>query len=287
MKGRAIAHGAISIVNAISTGKGAALGISLKTEAEVEVLQDSRKIEVEIRNDPGEDDTLVRQAVKGVLERYSDDRYGARVIISSDIPTAKGLKSSSAVSNGVVLATCKALGKKIDDFEAVNLGVDASLKAEVSITGAFDDACASYFGGIFVTDNLSRKIFKSERAQNDLHVVLYVPEKKSYTKDVDKEKLGSLRFIIEEAFSLAAKGEYWKALTINGLIYASALDYAVKPIVDAISAGAIAAGLSGKGPAISALCSKEKVSGIVELWSDLQGQVIKATVNNEKARVMN
>ena len=286
MKGRAIAHGAISILNAISTGKGAALGISLQTEVKVELLSNSKEIEVEIRNDPYEKDTLVKHAVREVLHRYSANNYGAEVVVNSNIPIGKGLKSSSAVSNAVVLAACKALGEKIDDFEAVNLGVAASLKAGVSVTGAFDDACASYFGGIFVTDNLSKKVLKSEQAPNELHVVLYVPEGKSYTKDVDKVRLDSFRFIVEEAFNIAIRGDYWKALTINGLIHAAALGYPVEPIVDAISAGALAAGLSGKGPAVSAVCKGDKVPGIVESWSRLDGQLIQARVNNGRAEVM-
>ena len=34
---RATVHGAISIVNAIATGKGSALGISLKVEVEIQL----------------------------------------------------------------------------------------------------------------------------------------------------------------------------------------------------------------------------------------------------------
>ncbi|MCP8319595.1 MAG: shikimate kinase, partial [archaeon] len=39
MRGKGIAFGAISIVNAIATGNGAALGTQLKTEAEVELIK--------------------------------------------------------------------------------------------------------------------------------------------------------------------------------------------------------------------------------------------------------
>ncbi len=58
----------------------------------------------------------------------------------------------------MALATTAALGEMVDDFEIVNLGVDAAFDAKVTVTGAFDDACASYFGGVVVTDNLERKI---------------------------------------------------------------------------------------------------------------------------------
>ena len=41
---RATVHGAISIVNAVATGKGSALGISLKTTAEIHMQKGEGKI---------------------------------------------------------------------------------------------------------------------------------------------------------------------------------------------------------------------------------------------------
>ena len=38
MNGKAKVHGAISVVNAIATGNGSALGISLETNAEVTLI---------------------------------------------------------------------------------------------------------------------------------------------------------------------------------------------------------------------------------------------------------
>ncbi len=61
---------------------------------------------------------------------------------------ARGLKSSSAAANAIALATTAALERSLDDVTVVKLGVDGALDAKVTITGAFDDACASYFGGI-------------------------------------------------------------------------------------------------------------------------------------------
>jgi shikimate kinase len=60
----------------------------------------------------------------------------------------------------VALATVAALRKSLDDLAVVNLGVDAAFDARVTVTGAFDDACASFFGGIVVTDNLKRRLVK-------------------------------------------------------------------------------------------------------------------------------
>ena len=78
-------------------------------------------------------------------------------------------------STDVTLATVAALNKTLDDMTILNLGVDAAIEAKVTITGAFDDACASYFGGVVVTDNLKRKIVKRFKVDEALTVLFYVP----------------------------------------------------------------------------------------------------------------
>ncbi|MEM2429475.1 MAG: shikimate kinase [Nitrososphaerales archaeon] len=282
MKGKGIAHGAISIVNAIASGKGGALGIKLKVEAEVEIFK-GEEISVEILNAKNENLDLAKKSVERVFKALSISNLGAKVITKSEIPIAKGLKSSSAVSNAIILATCAALDKSFDDIDLIKLGVEASLESGVSITGAFDDACASYFGGFVLTDNYSRHIVKLEPSPNHLQVVIYVPEMKLYTKDVNKSNLEKLSPLVNEIFKLAEKGDYWKALTLNGLVYSAALGFSPQPIIDALMNGALAAGLSGKGPAIAAVCEENVVNKIASSWSKLPGKVIKTMVNNSKA----
>ncbi|MEM2750720.1 MAG: shikimate kinase [Nitrososphaerales archaeon] len=282
MKGKGIAHGAISIVNAIASGKGGALGIKLKVEAEVEIFK-GEGISVEILNAKNENLDLAKKSVERVFKALSISNLGAKVITKSEIPIAKGLKSSSAVSNAIILATCAALDKSFDDIDLIKLGVEASLESGVSITGAFDDACASYFGGFVLTDNYSRHIVKLEPSPNHLQVVIYVPEMKLYTKDVNKSNLEKLSPLVNEIFKLAEKGDYWKALTLNGLVYSAALGFSPQPIIDALMNGALAAGLSGKGPAIAAVCEENVVNKIASSWSKLPGKVIKTMVNNSKA----
>ena len=160
-KAMAIAHGAATIVNAIALGKGAAFGVDLWTKAEVKLTDEPHVFKAEITSDPKESTVLIEKTVSRVLQKFSlDNSFGAKVKTWSNIPIAKGLKSSSAAANAVALATIAALGKTLDDLEIVNLGVDAAFDAKVTVTGAFDDACASYFGGVVITDNLNREIVK-------------------------------------------------------------------------------------------------------------------------------
>ncbi|HID17886.1 TPA: shikimate kinase, partial [Candidatus Bathyarchaeota archaeon] len=182
--GEAIAFGAATIVNAIAIGKGSAFGINLWTKARVELKENSRTIKVKILPDVGENPRLAKKVVKKVFKRFNVEGVGARVETESNIPIAKGLKSSSVAANAVVLATLAALGEKLNDLEVVKLGVEAAIESGVTITGAFDDACASYFGNVVITNNLKRKVERFFKPEEEYEVLIYVPEIKSYTSAV-------------------------------------------------------------------------------------------------------
>jgi shikimate kinase len=283
MIGKGTAFGAISIVNAIATGKGAALGIDIKTEAEVKLLEKNDEINVDILN-PHEkaDKQLARYIIKEVLSIFGK-KLGARVITKSQIPIGKGLKSSSVASNAITLATLAALKQNLSDRQIIDIGVNASLKAGVTITGAFDDASASYFGGIVVTDNFKRKIIKKEKI-NDFRIVIYIPEAKIYTKSIDKTRFNTFRTLFDEAFSLAVNGDYWNALTLNGLLSSSSLSLDPKPSVDALCSGALAAGLSGTGPSIASVCRGDIVDKVLSVWKELPGTTMVTRINKKKAK---
>jgi shikimate kinase len=286
-KALAISHGAATIVNAIALGKGAAFGVDLYTKAQVELTDDSSFVEAEITSDPKENPLLIEKTVLAVLKRFqSEKRFGAKVKTWSNIPVARGLKSSSTAANAVALATTAALGRTLDDLEVVKLGVQAAFDAKVTVTGAFDDACASFFGGVVVTDNLDCKLIKRELLSGDFVVLFHVPPKKAYTANSDVTKLQSLKSQVEVAFNEALKGRYWEALTLNGLIYSAALNFNAKIAVDALAAGARAAGLCGKGPSTTAVVPKDKVEAVKAAWQSYEGEVLEAQLNHEKAKVL-
>ena len=101
----------------------------------------------------------------------------------------QGAKKQQCSRKRSCLATTAALGKTLDDLEIVKLGVEAAFDAKVTVTGAFDDACASYFGGIVVTDNLNREIVKQLPFTEDLAVLFHVPPEKAYTANSNVGRL--------------------------------------------------------------------------------------------------
>jgi shikimate kinase len=286
-KAEAIAHGAATIVNAIALGKGAAFGVDLWTKTEVRLTEEPQVIKGEITSDPAESPLLIERTVSRVFQHFSvEKRFGAKVKTWSNIPIARGLKSSSVAANAVALASVAALGKSLDDLTVVKLGVDAAFDAKVTITGAFDDACASYFGGAVVTDNLKRKLVKHAALAEDLTVLFHVPSRKAYTADSDVNRLRTVKPLVKIAYSEALKGNFWAALTLNGFIYSSALGIDAEVVLDALTAGALAAGLCGKGPAVTAVVSSDKIDAVRTALQRHEGDVLHSRLNHEKAKVL-
>jgi len=287
-KAEAIAHGAATIVNAIALGKGAAFGVDLWTKAEVRLTDEPNVIKGEITSDPAESTVLIEKTVSRVFKHFGvEKRIGAKVKTWSNIPAARGLKSSSVAANAVVLATVSALGKTLDNMEVVKLGVDAAFDAKVTVTGAFDDACASYLGGAVVTDNLERKLLKRVTLPDDLTVLFHVPSRKAYTVDSDVNRLRTVKPLVEIAYNEALKGNFWVALSLNGAIYSSALGYDASVALDALATGALAAGLCGKGPAVTAVVSIDKIDSVRTALQRHEGEILQAHLNHKKAKVLN
>jgi shikimate kinase len=287
MIGRAIAYGAVTIVNAIACGLGAALGIKLWTEATVKLTNNPGMIEGKIVSEPEENPKLMVEAVKQVLSYLNlENLYGAHVETRSNIPIAKGLKSSSAAANALTLATLAALNENVDDLTVVKLGVQAAINAKVTITGAFDDACASYFGNIAITDNKAMEVLEFFDVREEYDVLIHVPSEKKYTASVNIKEAETIAREVKAIHKLALKGEYWTAMTINGLAYSAVFGYNPKIALEAILKGAVAAGLSGTGPAVAAIVPKENVDIVIEAWRKYGGTMIKTKINREKAHVL-
>jgi shikimate kinase len=286
-KATALVHGAATIVNAIALGNGAAFGVDLWTKAEVKLTDEPGVILAEIVCDPKESTLLIEKTVERVLQHFSLEKiFGAKVKTQSNIPIARGLKSSSAAANATALAVVAALEQPLDDLEIVKIGVEAAFDAKVTVTGAFDDACASYFGGVVITDNSNQKIIKQMQLMEDFSVLFHVPPQKAYTADSNLNRLQTVKPLVEIAFKSALEGKVWEALTLNGLVYSSASNLNPAIAIDALAAGAVAAGLCGKGPAVTSVVSKDKVDSVKAALKNYEGEILQTKLNREKAKVI-
>jgi len=64
------------------------------------------------------------------------------------------------------------------------------------------------------------------------------------------------------------------------------LGYDTSVALDALAAGALAAGLSGKGPAITVVATEEKIDSVRAALQCHEGEVINTRLNREKAKVL-
>ena len=276
MIGSGRAGGAATILNAVANWKGSAFGIGLTTYAQVELDHTGT-----IRGDvPGLDTRLVETCVAMVLERLGYS-YGAVVRTKSDIPVASGLKSSSTAANATVLATLDALQVEMDPIEAAKIGVAAARKAGVTITGALDDALASMLGGVVVTDN--REMMLMKREEFDTPVVILSPDRKLFSGETSVSRSRLISPVADVVYDLAMRGDYGRAMTINGLAYCAALGLSAEPVLLALQAGARGASLSGTGPSYAAIIDESRVEELEAAWKPLGGKVIRTYSNNKGA----
>ncbi|WP_321418966.1 shikimate kinase [uncultured Methanomethylovorans sp.] len=281
--GHAYALGAGTIVNAIATWKGSAFAVDLKTFADIELYDGKGDITGTIEGIPDADTRLIKRTAELVLQYFNVDMHGS-VKTKSEIPLASGLKSSSAAANATVLATLDALGEEMDPLDAVKIGVQAALEVGVSITGAFDDACASFFGGIVVTDNKLKELEHREEKEKD--VLIFAPDKKSFSATTNVARSQAIAPWVDMAYKLALEGNYEEAMTLNGFLYCGALGFETEPMMLALEAGVKGVTLSGTGPSYVALVDTASGSKLKESWSGLEisGSLISTKIYNKKAK---
>lgn len=271
---RATLHGAISIVNALATCSGSALGISLRVTAEAD-LRAGEGIRSQTANGK-----LIRNIVYNTIPREVLAENSVYISVDSEIPIGFGLKSSSAVSDAVALACSKLVNEEIEDHVVLDRAVLASLDARVTLTGAYDDSSACYFGGFVVTNNRTHEIIHHQKAPDNLFAIIFLPK---VTRRGNISKISTMSGLFGEAFKLATAGEYWKAMNLNGMLLSTSLSAEYEPVIKAIKKGALAASISGNGPAIAAVSHEESIEDIKEAFANLNGSVILSKINNEKA----
>lgn len=278
IKVTSIVHGAISIVNAVATGYGSAMGISLNVKVEIISKKGSGLI-----FQKGGGSLMIKKIIYDLLQSKYINNNQLLININSEVPSGMGLKSSSAVSNAVALACISLTNKEISDEFVLNSAIDASLYAKTTITGAYDDSTACYYGGFVTTDNYKRKIWKRENSPTNISAVIFLPNNK---KRGDVTRLKLLSDIYLEAFQLAYSGQYWKAMTLNGVLTSALLSNSYTITRMCLENGALAASISGNGPAIAAVVRESGVQKIKSVLSNLDGRVIISRTNNQKASIV-
>lgn len=261
MTGHGTAFGALSVVNAIPCGLGAAFGITLETKADVTLT--GTDFYLEMNGFPA-----LADFAEILIHSLCPEAEGAEIQTVSQIPVSKGLKSSSTAANAILLATADALHLNISPEKILSCNTISSIHAGVSITGALDDAAASLFGGLVFTDNHHGKIIARKQMPDGLSAIIHLPDYTIVKSAITSSALSKHAAEAESVFQKALDGNIFQAMTENGKLIAETLGINMHPVSRALSCGAKAAGISGTGPAAGILVETEKLDDFLSSFGD-------------------
>jgi shikimate kinase len=115
--------------------------------------------------------------------------------------------------------------------------------------------------------------------------VVHVPERRIEKCAVKALDFSPARGESEEAIRLALAGEYAKAMELNSRACARVLGLSEEVAEFARAKGALAAGISGTGPATVALVGKDLAKELARsMECEFEGDVLVAQVNEAHAR---
>ena len=266
MRGVGEATGAITIVNALPTGVGAAVGIELRAHAEVELHPAGSRGRWDVRLPPDARTPLVIASLDVALNRFAPGSAGtASASVRSEIPPARGLKSSSAVSSAVILAVAAATDSSPPPLEVARLSASSAKASGVSATGALDDALAGLSRGVVVTDNRSGTLLASYDLPGGLAVALLVPHATHRPSPEWSAAFARFGERGRSAAGSAQSGVWATAMRLNTEIVEQVVGYEYREVrAELERRGAVGASVSGMGPALAAIAPETRLAGILD-----------------------
>lgn len=275
--------GAITLINAIASGKGATASVRLPTTSKVEVKQKRGFWRVSL-NGCETASRLAVESVRGAIKMLGEvpDRYSGSISTTTSAPVGVGLKTSSSSSIAIILATLSVFGKtSYQPIDVLRLSASSALAAGVSVTGAMDDAASCLLGGVNFTNNSAMKMISSSQLGERFHVVIRVPRNGTRRASIKPGYVRRFSKLAESILNEGGQGKIWNAMTLNGLLYCSIYGYSPLDALQAIEAGALGAGLSGTGPAVAAVFENPKEADrLARVWEGGKARVIKTETSD-------
>ncbi len=262
MRGVAVTHAAVSVVNALPLGVGAAFAVDWRARALVRPAPDAmRSLTIEPR---GAGTPLVRLAATAALRRLHAVDAPIRLELRSTIPRGRGLKSSSAVVGAVAWATSRSLGEEPKPLEIPRLAAGVERESGRSATGAFDDAAASAEGGGVVCDNRTDRLLRRFELGPGLGVALWIPASRHPPSRGFLGRFRRHRRLAQRAVDAALDGDWGRAMAANTAVVEGVMGYRYGHLhAAAREAGAIASGVSGLGPTLAAVAPVRRLRRVL------------------------
>ncbi|MDP7340768.1 MAG: hypothetical protein QF354_00025 [Candidatus Thalassarchaeum sp.] len=266
--GRGSANGGVSVLHAAGLGKGCSIGIDLSTEVSLVVG------EAEVSPDEhGILDSVMGVWIESGYPRPDDTGWR----VSSEVPIGQGLKSSAALACAAAMALNEASWTALSDFDIVDIAVAAQRRSGCTITGSMDDAWAAISPGWKLVDPIqsSRDSVLLE-GDIDEGLTVLIALRGPRSAKVQSDSFSNQGKIFERAMASLSSGSVLSAMSVNGMAVAAATgdDEALRICNSVIARGAIAAGVSGSGPAIAIVCYEQGVEQLADFLTESNMRVI-------------
>lgn len=262
-------NGAITILNAIGTDHGSAIGIKAHNHV---ILKQSD--ELLINTPPDIKSDLILSCIKEFSTYYqkitgnSIDHVKYEIKTKSEYPPSRGMKTSSIFSNAIISALFSNYDTKLPNSkiekDIVDLAARASIRTGVSITGAYDDAYASLLGGVVLTENRTGNLILHENIPQELMqlaVVLLIPAEINQKSDI-KDRISNVdRELLNQAQARILEANYIDAIKLNTGAYGPLLGD--MEIIDDLNSKSLVTGLNGAGPSLFSLVEKRKINEFI------------------------
>ncbi|MGC8505564.1 MAG: shikimate kinase [Thermoplasmata archaeon] len=242
-------NGGISIISAFSNGLGGAASIDLPMEITMtESASDSS-------------DQVIRKTISFIEKRLNlSGSYSVHV--ESRIPVSAGLKSSSALTLGIILGMISINDLHLDDVQILKEAALASIANGTSLTGAFDDLCSCLYGGYCITDNRKMEILARGQIPEYPVMIAYPQGIGRTTSGISLENFSHYSACFDRIFRQAMDGNVLEAMDLNGFVMGSILGIDLMAIGSLLRMGSGHASQSGKGPAIYGVFEKGIPRGV-------------------------
>ena len=285
MRGLGTASSALTIVNALPTGIGCALGIALTATAEVELSSSAIEARPSLRVAEGERTALVETATRRALARCLPGRaVDVELRVRSEIPPARGLKRSSAVASASVAAIDRATDAELPAEERAVLSAEIGREAGVSATGALDDAYAGLSPGFCLTDNRQSRLLAVTPPGPDWEAAILLPPGEHRPSPTWAERFSREVSASARAVERARAGDFWSAMELNSELVERVMgyDYAALRLELRVE-GALGAGVSGLGPALVTVAPGPRMPRLLAVLERHPGQRLRVPVTRAES----
>lgn len=263
------------------------VGIAVSKYLEIEILEATDKwvIEHDLEGVLCDDQNLLLQTAL----KLAPNMPPHRIKMTSDIPLARGLGSSSSVIvAGIELA---------NQLGQLTLSDERKLAIATEIEGHPDNVAPAIFGQMVIASQLGKEVNYIVTPFPDLALVCFVPDyelKTAESRDVLPKQMSYKQAVAASSVANLAIAalltgnmqKAGKAIENNQFheIYRQKLVKEFQPIKQAAAAsGAYATYLSGAGPTVMVLCSLDKRANVYEAIAQLglSGNLEMLTVDQQ------